>query len=124
MIRDRGHVSGWVRGKPRVCGVYYQRSLPARPAVGSSPRVRGLPGSTPVAPGAAGIIPAHAGFTGSTRSGLQVHGDHPRTRGVYLVASRLEANVDGSSPHTRGLQQEPAPADGGYRIIPAHAGFT
>ena len=33
--------------------------------------------------------------------------DHPRTRGVYLMATPNVVDIDGSSPHTRGLRGKP-----------------
>ena len=50
--------------------------------------------------------------------------DHPRTRGVYVTGRRLITSGVGSSPHTRGLQENRWVVYGYRGIIPAHAGFT
>ena len=71
-----------------------------------------------------GIIPAHAGFTGTHTSPGARGWDHPRSRGVYRARAAPSIGVSGSSPLTRGLRR----CHPGYRgregIIPAHAGFT
>ena len=51
-------------------------------------------------------------------------GDHPRSRGVYTVLSRLKRTVAGSSPLARGLLFITAYARKKTGIIPARAGFT
>ena len=91
-----------------------------------------------------GIIPARAGFTCVGGIPGFAMWDHPRTRGVYSPgASRPTRNEDhprtrgvypevgvrsiwnrGSSPHARGLPQVAETRFGGFRIIPARAGFT
>ena len=73
---------------------------------------------------AAGIIPAHAGFTREGGRGGRSRRDHPRTRGVYHVGSQADELVGGSSPHTRGLLGRDVNYIEVCRIIPAHAGFT
>ena len=74
--------------------------------------------------GAAGIIPARAGFTppfGGEPGDAQ---DHPRSRGVYMVPPSSGHGGIGSSPLARGLPGAPPPARRHPRIIPARAGFT
>ena len=51
-------------------------------------------------------------------------GDHPRTRGVYVVSVCERPSVAGSSPHTRGLLLASLVCLDCGGIIPAHAGFT
>jgi len=92
--------------------------------MGSSPHTRGLHGPEVGGTPTERIIPAHAGFTGTSRPRCSCPGDHPRTRGVYAWAGRVSVRPPGSSPHTRGL---PSGCHGillSTRIIPAHAGFT
>ena len=129
---------------PRTRGVYDVWSTYQYSVRGSSPHTRGLPqfppllvlvrGSSPHTRGlrtecsynrrGRRIIPAHAGFTSSCIPPWRLGGDHPRTRGVY-AATRLRKSIRaGSSPHTRGLLGLAFDADAGWRIIPAHAGFT
>ena len=98
---DRGVAA---RDHPRTRGVYHAGPHAGPHAAGSSPHTRGLPRARGRMAAAAGIIPAHAGFTRS---------------GPPPPSSR-----SGSSPHTRGL---PIPDEAemyGGGIIPAHAGFT
>ena len=109
---------------PRTRGVYTRPIGPYLMREGSSPHTRGLLPKRCDVTSQVGIIPAHAGFTSSQRYRTRYLGDHPRTRGVYLVAVAEDAQNDGSSPHTRGL---PVTVTTAYRdrgIIPAHAGFT
>ena len=50
--------------------------------------------------------------------------DHPRSRGVYAVASITGAPPAGSSPLARGLLRWVSAREARARIIPARAGFT
>ena len=49
------------------------------------------------------IIPARAGFTGLSETGVGPSGDHPRSRGVYRPRRGTSIPEDGSSPLARGL---------------------
>ena len=109
---------------PRSRGVYYWRRPIRRQDRGSSPLARGLLlGQLPGA-GEHRIIPARAGFTGLTLRRRTPPADHPRSRGVYVVAVPRWATSAGSSPLARGLRLMASPAHAGRRIIPARAGFT
>ena len=89
---------------PRSRGVYEKLPITTIAEWGSSPLARGLQSfSLPLASGRR-IIPARAGFTRPTTRTPFGRGDHPRSRGVYLV-----------------LRLSPVDAE---RIIPARAGFT
>ena len=50
--------------------------------------------------------------------------DHPRSRGVYILAPVSVMWVVGSSPLARGLPCMRARERRALRIIPARAGFT
>ena len=50
--------------------------------------------------------------------------DHPRSRGVYLLAYLMWETPNGSSPLARGLLEEIPEPTTVTRIIPARAGFT
>ena len=92
--------------------------------LGSSPLARGLRGERGVGLAGRRIIPARAGFTPVRPRGGDRGGDHPRSRGVYLMRSKQRLIQNGSSPLARGLPQiEYEPLLTG-RIIPARAGFT
>ena len=91
---------------------------------GSSPLARGLPRCRPWSHGSRRIIPARAGFTGLLVPIVRAAGDHPRSRGVYLLLEGSYACSYGSSPLARGLHTIPVHLEIGRGIIPARAGFT
>ena len=70
------------------------------------------------------IIPARAGFTpaGMVSNGASM--DHPRSRGVYHLAGKVQGHEGGSSPLARGLPQFLDLEPESLGIIPARAGFT
>ena len=112
------------RDHPRSRGVYLiDRSVPSE-CIGSSPLARGLRGRRPAEGEVRGIIPARAGFTSPHPGPPAPCPDHPRSRGVYPVLSRLAGAVEGSSPLARGLPGGAGSCTHGLRIIPARAGFT
>ena len=89
---------------PRSRGVYHVCLQSGRGVQGSSPLARGLPSRGRERPMGPRIIPARAGFTSTGEMGERNSWDHPRSRGVYLIAL-----YGGALP---------------VRIIPARAGFT
>ena len=109
---------------PRSRGVYSMRSPRLMRLAGSSPLARGLRARWGMPGATHGIIPARAGFTRHIQPHRRLEGDHPRSRGVYLVQENQNGAGQGSSPLARGLRrrrQGAVPAPG---IIPARAGFT
>ena len=100
-VRATAGSSEW--DHPRSRGVYYLVWLEVRLLPGSSPLARGLPPVRRDGLGGAGIIPARAGFTSQSVGEDSVRGDHPRSRGVYVVAGGPGRNLFGSSPLARGL---------------------
>ena len=112
------------RDHPRSRGVYPDIPADAMTSVGSSPLARGLRYRRRRTPVLAGIIPARAGFTWVGWGLVGAVGDHPRSRGVYIMYLRGAGRAPGSSPLARGLlvgRAVTSPEDG---IIPARAGFT
>ena len=91
---------------------------------GSSPLTRGKPRCRPGWLGQEGLIPAHAGKTGSGSSDATRPGAHPRSRGENDGDEADPMSIHGSSPLTRGKQA--LSEDGGFArgLIPAHAGKT
>ena len=89
---------------PRSRGVYAVDQHAVHRASGSSPLARGLPAEFEVHRVHTGIIPARAGFTMAMNVYLPVHGDHPRSRGVYRPVRLLLDALEGSSPLARGLR--------------------
>ena len=71
-----------------------------------------------------GLIPAHAGKTGSMRGYPRRCGAHPRSRGENPLTDSESARATGSSPLTRGKRRAPRPGRESSRLIPAHAGKT
>ena len=116
-----------VRGRedhPRSRGVYTLIIRAPYHPDGSSPLARGLPPRDLASLTRRRIIPARAGFTALWRGPAGPHPDHPRSRGVYMIASAHMGSRRGSSPLARGL-----PGIRRWRrrrsgIIPARAGFT
>ena len=92
--------------------------------LGSSPLARGLRMVLAVVMLRSRIIPARAGFTTSTVTGLDHSPDHPRSRGVYPPAASTPALWAGSSPLARGLRRQRRRHRRSRGIIPARAGFT
>ena len=114
--------TGW--DHPRSRGVYLDDVAFAETEPGSSPLARGLR-PPPCGAGSPGrIIPARAGFTKEHRKEQDDEGDHPRSRGVYIVEAINREESDGSSPLARGLRGGEHWFVPFCRIIPARAGFT
>ena len=129
---------------PRSRGVYATGSGWSGAAAGSSPLARGLRQRHGRIPPAGRIIPARAGFTPYLSLGLDIGGDHPRSRGVYSFppastawstdhprsrgvytsSGSRAASCPGSSPLARGLPDRDGQGRQHSRIIPARAGFT
>ena len=109
---------------PRSRGVYISSSRPVWATWGSSPLARGLRPAHRCAREDSGIIPARAGFTTSSTTRSVRTWDHPRSRGVYPLASSDRRRSPGSSPLARGLRGLRHGRDRRAGIIPARAGFT
>ena len=109
---------------PRSRGVYRLTEAVRVFRRGSSPLARGLPERRGDYLRSIRIIPARAGFTRPRRQRRPRRPDHPRSRGVYLLATAFEAGQQGSSPLARGLPELAGPPPGAGWIIPARAGFT
>ena len=71
-----------------------------------------------------GIIPAHAGLTGTSCPACPRCWDHPRACGAHRHISRDRSCSSGSSPRMRGSPQVFHSVKDGAGIIPAHAGLT
>ena len=91
---------------------------------GSSPLTRGKHALDAHRRRGRGLIPAHAGKTGSVARGLGVDGAHPRSRGENSTSKPVSKAKPGSSPLTRGKHPDDGADGGGLGLIPAHAGKT
>ena len=109
---------------PRSRGVYTLLLHPIPLNTGSSPLARGLPVTVRLLENRRRIIPARAGFTGRCEAKCPHQPDHPRSRGVYIIASESHTTGPGSSPLARGLREKEGGFTGVQGIIPARAGFT
>ena len=109
---------------PRACGEYELPFGQSPLAVGSPPRMRGIPAPAVPAAWPAGITPAHAGNTGLSAAGGGSIGDHPRACGEYVRIQDFMLPIVGSPPRMRGIRHCAAETDGHAGITPAHAGNT
>ena len=113
-----------LRDHPRSRGVYLFVAKISSARIGSSPLARGLLSAMNSMADIGWIIPARAGFTPPTSPDGRSGGDHPRSRGVYLMGMTQPPRAPGSSPLARGLPSHPRSRSSSPRIIPARAGFT
>ena len=112
------------RDHPRSRGVYSRAARVRMVGGGSSPLARGLRRRPQQDGRRRGIIPARAGFTRVADGHRPADGDHPRSRGVYLIVFAARSPKPGSSPLARGLPTSRPGIRALARIIPARAGFT
>ena len=92
--------------------------------MGSSPLTRGKLWPVPEGSAPAGLIPAHAGKTGSSAPCRRTSPAHPRSRGENLLEVESHHLDEGSSPLTRGKHRDAHPRRRQEGLIPAHAGKT
>ena len=71
-----------------------------------------------------GLIPAHAGSTFGYLLAHRLKQAHPRSRGEHGREVREPLGLEGSSPLTRGAQEEGVGIHRSGGLIPAHAGST
>ena len=113
-----------MKDHPRSRGVYWISVTLEAAKRGSSPLARGLHGPMAVTRMKARIIPARAGFTPTCTGRAGGPGDHPRSRGVYMLEQLFGDRPEGSSPLARGLPRDGQETTVPNGIIPARAGFT
>ena len=89
---------------PRACGELAFMAASSKGKFGSSPRMRGTPGSHTFLARSLRIIPAHAGNFSSSEFRVPLPTDHPRACGE-LIRNPFSVGIDGgSSPRMRGTQ--------------------
>ena len=111
---------------PRTCGEHpvHGHHASGFAGRGSSPHMRGTRVFDCDIVAVPGIIPAHAGNTGSSMMAATQRGDHPRTCGEHRKSGNRPRIRRGSSPHMRGTPVAKIAISPPPRIIPAHAGNT
>ena len=122
--RDEGAATASPRAHPHSRGENARRDYAALRERGSSPLTRGklLPkGATRTS---TGLIPTHAGKTGTLRKGCANDTAHPHSRGENIECRPECDSDDGSSPLTRGKPPSQCPQRDQERLIPTHAGKT
>ena len=87
---------------PRACGAHMNVLNQEVNEKGSSPRMRGSQEYFTNGNHVPGIIPAHAGLTGTWRTQPRRYRDHPRACGAHKVMSTWMRKQLGSSPRMRG----------------------
>ena len=112
------------RDHPRIRGEHRQHRGRPEGGRGSSPHTRGARKSTGRPTPNGRIIPAYAGSTPHGMIWIAWIPDHPRIRGEHFRGILGCAQIDGSSPHTRGAPGLGAVVDPEGGIIPAYAGST
>ena len=109
---------------PRACGENTRIADLARADPGSSPRMRGKPEHANRAAHPEGLIPAHAGKTGTLLKISSAAQAHPRACGENGKLSDNNPNAQGSSPRMRGKHWGADGQSHDSGLIPAHAGKT
>ncbi len=121
-IRCRTSPARWW-DHPRIRGEHVISTVVGWVAQGSSPHTRGALDAVCRQLRGRGIIPAYAGSTSRCRARPCPSRDHPRIRGEHALGVD-DADLLGSSPHTRGARVHPAGLFQRQGIISAYAGST
>ena len=120
----RSFLPGGAADHPRIRGEHARLVLFDAVTVGSSPHTRGAPARRRDIVIPHRIIPAYAGSTVTPSTGSVTKTDHPRIRGEHKFDFACDAELLGSSPHTRGAPPTDFRSVSGGGIIPAYAGST
>ena len=112
------------RAHPRSRGENYRDGNHLQLPEGSSPLTRGKQILVLGDPVEGGLIPAHAGKTGSGSRSPPTGAAHPRSRGENILSHATKTLASGSSPLTRGKHGQGPARYHSLGLIPAHAGKT
>ena len=112
------------RAHPRSRGENADHLPDSLTVVGSSPLTRGKHGQLVTTDQDSRLIPAHAGKTHAGPPYAVVCAAHPRSRGENEYPRFAMTFGKGSSPLTRGKQNQVHHQPRRHRLIPAHAGKT
>ena len=116
--------SPMTRDHPRGCGEHTAVAMALHASQGSSPRMRGAPGTTSANRRKTRIIPADAGSTTPCSPPSPAREDHPRGCGEHQVTISVLLFGQGSSPRMRGARTQTCHLAPDPGIIPADAGST
>ena len=125
-----GKTPGWPHpappgtAHPRSRGENLEIANPRGEGEGSSPLTRGKLQPINLRDVAQGLIPAHAGKTRAICCPRRTAAAHPRSRGENYGTTGVPFCAMGSSPLTRGKQDDLVSGLSVERLIPAHAGKT
>ncbi len=108
---------------PRTCGADAITAAAHMRSVGPSPRVRGRPPTRGMGRRRGGTIPARAGPTGGCTRTARARRDHPRACGADAGGERIDVELPGPSPRTRGSSNRPISIIFRVMVGPAHAGI-
>ena len=122
--QKQSSVSPSSQDHPRGCGEHIAPLGYMIDRRGSSPRMRGAPGSSSSMAWARRIIPADAGSTAWLCAGFYASADHPRGCGEHLSKELYDWIANGSSPRMRGARCPCLWHFYSPGIIPADAGST
>ena len=117
-------VYGMCKAHPRSRGENTHARARLTHAHGSSPLTRGKRLHPSRIARERGLIPAHAGKTPRVRPTRIPRPAHPRSRGENVRRPSSSSSWVGSSPLTRGKQDQGRRCKARQRLIPAHAGKT
>ena len=107
---------------PRIRGERRRVREDAYDPTGSSPHTRGTLPHGQTRRFRARFIPAYAGNALRKMQSQHQSSVHPRIRGERCAFVRIDAFVNGSSPHTRGTRYPHLIRAADHRFIPAYAG--
>ena len=107
---------------PRARGEQWGEHVDNSKLIGSSPRTRGTDREPVQGRYLFRFIPAHAGNSAVRDGPTAIRAVHPRARGEQLMITVHVDDSAGSSPRTRGTEQQEHPDLHDPRFIPAHAG--
>ena len=113
-----------IQEHPRVCGENNESHCHLLSLIGTSPRMRGKPGTAEPGKGNRRNIPAYAGKTRTGRPVTVAAWEHPRVCGENSPILRRKHEWVGTSPRMRGKRIGVLSPSCCIRNIPAYAGKT
>ena len=109
---------------PHACGEYGMQREDGLGALGSSPRVWGIPKELREVMDRVRFIPTRVGNTSCRHGVKDAWPVHPHACGEYFATASRVLGSSGSSPRVWGIQTEPDPGGPPPRFIPTRVGNT